>query len=100
MKTIAQTLKEWLDSDNTISNPTGKFTGNDFNKILKVINGQLDNFTIFYNGGGNAFDIFIYNEKDWGNIDNFKKWIESDKQYHFMYKINLEEFILRPLTKN
>lgn len=97
-KTIAQALKEYLDANHMIVRH-GSFSGEEFNKILSVLNGTADNFMIFNNGGGKVFTIWFFNEvkKKESKIEDFEKFIETQKGYVFMYKINGKETFIQKL---
>ncbi len=95
MKTISETLKEYLKENGTIVN-YGKFTGHDFIDLQCVLDGTLDNFVIYDNGGGKVFSIKTYHD-GWGSLEKFEKNAINDKPYTFMYRINGKETIVKQL---
>lgn len=97
-KTIAQTLKEYLDRNHLITR-NGSFSGEDFNEILSVLNETADNFMIFNNGGDRVFTIWFweYLKKPESTLKHFEEFIEKQKGYVFMYKINGQETHVQPL---
>ncbi len=97
MKTISETLKEYLKENGTIVS-YGKFTGHDFIDLQGVINGTLDNFVIFDNAGGKVFSIKTYHA-GWGSLERFEQNAINDKPYTFMFKINGKETIVKQLPK-
>lgn len=98
-KTIAEILREFLESEGTISGPGGRFTGLDYLRIEKVLSGKADNFTVFNNAGGCRFHIWFFDDikVNDSTLENFEAWIKKDIGYHYMYKINGKETIVQIL---
>ena len=100
MKTIAQMLRDFLVDDRIISNVGGRITGDFIIKLMKVNDESLDNYIIFDNAGGNAFDIRVYNES-YINLEKFKADATIHlKPYVYAYKINGIETIVKPFPKH
>jgi len=97
-KTIAQTLKEYLDNNHLITRQ-GSFSGYEFNEILSVLDGTADNFMIFNNGGGRVFTIWFFEniKKPQSTIKDFQKFIDTQKGYVYMYKIEGKEHFVQAL---
>lgn len=100
-KTIAEILKDYIDNDGELCGPGGRFSGSDYRAIEKVLNGTADNFTVFSNAGGRRFHIWFYDDMKVNDhsLKNFEEWIQKDKGYHYMYKINGKEKIIQPLYR-
>ncbi len=100
MKTIAQMLRGFLVEDCTISNVGGRLTGEYIIKLMKILDESLDNYIIFDNAGGNAFEIRVFNES-YGDLENFKRFGTVHlKPYVYAYKIDGKEVIVKPFPKN
>jgi hypothetical protein len=99
MKTISQTLKEFIDADYPIVKPGGIFSGQDVSDIMSILSGEADNFVIFNNSGGRTFHIRFYEGCGYKSIQAFKDYIEVDKKYIYMYKVEGIETIIKQLTK-
>lgn len=97
MKTIADHIKAFIENDNTLSGPGGMFTGEDFLILNKVLSGTADNFCVFNNGGGRPFHVWMFDVMKARNpkstLDGFKEFVESQKGYMYMYKIDGVETI-------
>lgn len=102
-KTIAQTMKEFLDNNNKIVTVRGDFSGHDFNDILGILNETLDNFMVFNNAGGRAFHVWTFERLKDGSKDttlkSFTEFVQkqSKEGYVYMHKINGKETIIREL---
>lgn len=94
--TIADHISMFLDADRKLCGPGGYFTGNDFTAIAKILDGTADNYVVFNNGGGKYFTVWLH-ERMSGTVEGFKEFVESQKAYVFMYKIEGVETILKPL---
>lgn len=94
--TIADHLSMYLDADRQLSGPGGRFTGDDFTAIAKILDGTADNYVVFNNGGGKHFTVWLH-ERMSGTIEGFREFVESQKAYVFMYKVEGVETILKPL---
>lgn len=97
-KSIAQIIKEYIDSDGPIVTCRGTFSGKDFNDLVSVLNGTADNFLIFDNAGGRPFHIWIYDKKRFkGTLNGFEQFIIKQIGYVYMCKIKGKETVFRML---
>lgn len=97
-KSIAQRLQEWLDADQPLVGGSGTIYGSDINKIIRVINGTLNNFVIFDNAGGRTFHIWALEDMKGDTIAGFRKFINGRiKGYVYMYKLKGKETVVREL---
>jgi len=99
MKTIAEHLREYIESDSTLSGPGGIFNGRDFLAMEKVLSGKADNFIIFNNAGGRPFHIWSFSDlKGKGStLAGFKKFAESQRGLIYMQKIEGVETVFKNL---
>jgi len=95
--TIADHIRMYLDGDRLLSGPGGRFSGHDFTAIAKVLDGTADNYVVFNNGGGKYYTVWLQERMRGGTIEGFREFVESQKAYVFMYKIEGVETILKPL---
>ena len=87
---IKEHLEEFMSDEHNELCRGGCFSSRNFTHLIKALTGELDNFVVFDNAGGKAFDIVQHDE----GIDGF---VKDMKLYVYMYKMNGKETILRNL---
>lgn len=99
--TIKDHVRQFIDEDNALSGLGGKFTGEDFMELEKILSGEADNFIIFNNRGGKAFDVWSHETmKKHSNKATLKGFIDfatSQRSYIYMQKIEGKETIFKQL---
>ena len=88
---ISKLILKWMEDPEKILVNCGSFSVKDFNYLLGVITGNLDNFIVFRNGGGRQFEIIEVSLEDFDNV------FETLKSSVFFYMRQGEEIILRDL---
>lgn len=95
---IAEILKEYIDRDGRLCGPGGEMTGKDINLLMGALDGTLDNFCVFSNGGGRPFMIWSAELIGSKSIDSFSDFVEKEiLEYQYMYKIRGKETVVRQL---
>ena len=100
--TIADHLRQYINNGDVLSGPGGKFTGEDFLHLEKILSGKLDNFVVFNNAGGKPFEVWSYdtmkkNSSKKNTLKGFINFCNTQKGYVYMQKINGKETILKKL---
>jgi hypothetical protein len=101
MKTITDHIRKFIDDDNTLAGPGGKFTGKDYIAIESILSGKADNFIVFNNGGGKMFEVWVFDTMKERNakstLKGFIEFAKSQRGYIYMQKIKGKEEIFKNL---
>jgi hypothetical protein len=100
MNIIQKMLENFLSiPENEICFASGKFTANDFNNLVEVLNSTDKDFVIFDNGGGKTFEIWLNDSVgDTNKINKFVNYLlKNNKHWLYCYQINNEQTIIREI---
>lgn len=101
MGIIQQNLEKFLSvGENTIVS-NGSFQVADFNNLRKILEGTKEDFLIFDNSGGAAFEVVFDRKSADKNLYYVKDFIAyllaEHKSWIFCYQLDEEQFILKEL---